>query len=92
MTLTVSVSEFRNNISSYLAKVNAGNPLLIKDDKKKTMLAQVSKVSSFDKDSFKQVLLKSAGVFTAENHPEWTTKKDVINWLEKERLASERHF
>lgn len=92
MTLTVSISEFRNNISLYLAKVNEGNQLFIKDGKKRTTLAQVSKVRIFDKDAYQQALTKAAGVFTAENHPEWATKKKVIAWLRKTRLNNERSF
>lgn len=92
MTLTVSISEFRNNISSYLTKVSEGNQVLIKDGKKNIAIAQISKVHSFDKETFKQALLSSAGVFTAENHPEWATKKKVIAWLRKTRLANERSF
>lgn len=92
MTLTVSVSEFRNNISSYLAKVNDGNQLLIKDNKKKAMLAQVSKVYSFDKDSFEQSLRNAAGIFTAEHHPEWSTKLKVMKWVRRNRLRNQRTF
>ncbi len=92
MTLIVSISEFRNNMSDYLDKVNEGNRLFIKDDKKKITLAQVSKVHSFDKDAYQKALTRAAGVFTAENHPEWATKKKIITWLRKTRLANERSF
>ncbi|MBI4038368.1 hypothetical protein HY384_00250 [Candidatus Daviesbacteria bacterium] len=92
MILTVSVSELRNNLSSYLTKVTEGNQLLIKNGKKKITIAQISKIHSFDKNSFKQTLLKSAGVFTVDNHPEWATKKKVIAWLRKTRLNNQRFF
>ena len=92
MTLTVSVSELRNNLSSYLTKVSEGNQLLIKNGKKKITIAQISKIHSFDKGLFKQALLKSAGVFTSENHPEWANKKKISTWLRKTRLANQRSF
>lgn len=92
MTLIVSISEFRNNISSYLAKVNEGNQLLIKDGKKKVSVAQINKVQSFDKDSYQEALTRAAGIFTAENHPEWATKKKISTWLIKTRLANQRSF
>lgn len=92
MTFTVSISEFRNNISSYLARVKQGDQLLIKDDKKKVTVAQLSKVHAFDKNSYQQVLARAAGIFTAENHPEWATKNKVIAWLRKTRLANQRSF
>ncbi len=92
MTLTVSVSEFRNNLSSYLAKVNEGNQLLIKDGKKDLTIAQITKVQSFDPAAFSEALDKAAGVFTAENHPEWRTKKDVINWVRETRKNFDRNF
>ncbi len=92
MTLTVSISEFRNNISLYLAKVNEGNQLLIKDGKKNLPIAQITKAHYFDKDLYQQALLKAAGVFTAKNHPEWATKAKISGWLVKSRLADQRSF
>ena len=92
MTLTVSISEFRNNLSSYLDKVKEGNQVLIKDNKKKLAVAQITKVQSFDRESFIETMNRVAGVFTAENHPEWATKEKVIRWLRKTRLANQRSF
>lgn len=92
MTLTVSISEFRNNVSNYLDKVKFGTRVLIRDGKKNKTIAQVTSVSSFDPDAYEQAMRKAAGVFTAERHPEWRTKKDVINWLRKSRLSDERKF
>ena len=92
MSITVSVSQLRNNISLYLEKAMQGTQVLVRDDKKDKAIAQITQMKSFDKDSYEKALRKAAGIFTAENHPEWETKSDVIRWLEKSRLADERSF
>lgn len=92
MTLTVSISQFRNNIADYLDKAIEGNRVIIRDEKKNTAIAELTKTKSFDKDAFERSLRKASGVFTAENHPEWRTKTDVINWVRKNRLANQRSF
>ena len=92
MTLTVSVSELRNNLAQYLEKVANGTSLLVRDQKKDQLIAEVVGRKEFNPDSFRKTLRASAGVFTAKNHPEWRTKKDVISWLQATRKASERHF
>lgn len=92
MTLTVSISEFRNKMSEYLNKVSNGNQVLIRDDKKSISIAQINPVHSFDPKSYEKALRKAAGVFTAKNHPEWATKTKVIKWLTKSRLADDRSF
>ena len=92
MTLTVSVSEFRNNISEYLDKVAAGTRVFIRDAKKDKTIAEVASSKSFDPVAFEKALDKTAGVFTAENHPEWRTKKDVNRWLRETRKNFDRKF
>lgn len=92
MTLTVSISEFRNNLSDYLEKVSGGTRLLVRDEKKNKLVAEVIGRQEFDPEAYQQTLDKATGIFTAKRHPEWRTKKDVINWLRKSRLADERHF
>ncbi|MBI2085990.1 type II toxin-antitoxin system prevent-host-death family antitoxin [Candidatus Daviesbacteria bacterium] len=92
MTLTVSISELRNNLAQYLERVTSGTNLLIRDGKKNQLVAELVGKKEFNTDRFEKALQSAAGVFTAKNHPEWTTKKDVIKWLEKTRLASERIF
>lgn len=92
MSITVSVSQLRSNLSDYLEKAKQGTKVLIRDNKKGKMIAQITQVQSFNKESYESALRKAAGVFTAENHPEWRTKKDVVKWLEKSRLADERTF
>lgn len=92
MSITVSVSQLRNNISLYLEKAMQGTQVLIRDDKKDKAIAQLTQTRSFDKEGYEKALRKAAGIFTAENHPEWKTKSDVIKWLEKSRLADDRSF
>ena len=92
MTLTVSVSDLRNNISSYLDKVVKGNRVLIRDEKRDKTIAQIIPTTDFDKDAYEKELTKASGVFTAKNHPEWATKKKVIEWVTKNRLKDERKF
>jgi prevent-host-death family protein len=92
MTLTVSVSELRNNISGYLDKVVKGSRVLIRDEKRNIPIAQITQTSAFDKTMYEKVLRKASGIFTAKNHPEWATKKKVIGWIIKDRLAADRTF
>lgn len=92
MTITVSISQFRQNISSYLAQVQAGNTVVLKDEKKEEEIAQLTGKKKFDLVAFKRTLRKVAGTFTAKNHPEWRTKRDVIRWVEEGRKAADRSF
>lgn len=92
MAVTVSVSELRNNISKYLERAMKGTRVFIRDEKRGVTIAQITKTPVFDKDAYEQSLQKVAGIFTAANHPEWKTKKDITNWLTKNRLANERKF
>lgn len=92
MTITVSISQFRQNISDYLSRVKAGNTIILKDEKKDEVVAEIVGKKKFDLESFKRTLRKTAGTFTAENHPEWKTKKDVIRWVEESRKAADRTF
>lgn len=92
MTLTVSVSELRSNLAQYLDKVANGDNLFVRDEKKDKLVAELIGRKEFDPGRFERALRRSAGVFTAKNHPEWATKQDVIKWLRETRKASERHF
>lgn len=92
MTITVSISDFRSNISDYLAQAKAGHTIILKDEKKDKEVAQLIGKKKFDLKSFKTTLRKVAGTFTAENHPEWRTKNDVIKWVEQSRKAADRTF
>lgn len=92
MTITVSIGQFRQDIASYLLKAQMGHKIELRDEKKGLVVAEVLGKKEFDLDSFKRTLKRTAGTFTAKNHPEWRTKKDVIRWLEKSRAREERTF
>lgn len=92
MNITVSISEFRQNIADYIAKAQAGDTIILKDEKRDEEVAEVTGAHKWDPVAFRKALHKAAGVFTAKNHPEWRTKKDVIRWVEKSRGAAERKF
>ncbi|MEK7617410.1 MAG: hypothetical protein AAB414_05150 [Patescibacteria group bacterium] len=79
-------------MSKYLDKVSQGNQVLIRDDKRDMSVAQINPVQTFDPVAFQKALDKAAGVFSAENHPEWRTKKDVIKWLRETRKNFDRKF
>ncbi len=92
MTITVSISDFRQNISDYLAKARAGDTIVLKDEKKNEEVAELIGKKKWDAVAFRKALHEAAGVFTAKNHPEWRTKRDVIRWVEKSRKAADRTF
>jgi len=92
MIKTVSISDFRDNLSDYLAQIKKGDEVIIKDYKKDEIIAQISNRKQFDMSSFKQVLGEVAGTFTAQKHPEWKTRKDISSWVRKTRKAAQRTF
>ena len=54
MTLTVSVSELRNNISNYLEKVMKGTRVVVCDEKRGINIAEIIHTSTFDKDTYEK--------------------------------------
>jgi antitoxin (DNA-binding transcriptional repressor) of toxin-antitoxin stability system len=92
MTVTVSISDLRNNISDYLEKVMKGTRVFVRDEKRGITVAELVQTAVFDKVSYEKTLRKAAGIFSTDNHPEWKTKNDVVNWVTKNRLADERTF
>lgn len=92
MTITVSVSQFRQNISDYLMQAQAGHTIILRDNKKRRDIAQVVGKKKFDPKRFWTTLKRVSGTFTAKNHPEWRTKRDVIRWVQESRKAAERSF
>ena len=92
MDITVSISEFRQNISEYIAKARQGHTIILKDNKKGEEVAELTGSWKWDPEGFRKALHKAAGSISAKNHPEWRTKKDVIRWVEKSRAAAERKF
>jgi len=92
MITTVSISDFRRNLSKYLTKAKDGKDIVLKDEKKGEIIAKITIDKQFDRTSFMQTLHKTAGIFTAEKHPEWKTKKDVMSWVRKSRQEADRIF
>lgn len=92
MTITVSISEFRQNISSYLAKLRTGDTIVLKDEKKGEEVAEIVEKKKWDPVAFRKALREAAGVITAKNHPEWRTKKQVIRWVEESRGGWKKRF
>lgn len=92
MTITVSISDFRQHISNYLAQVQAGDKIVLRDEKKDEDVAELIGKKKFDSKRFWKVLKKNSGIFSAKNHPEWRTKRQVIAWVEKGRRDAERTF
>ena len=92
MTLTVSISDLKNNISDYLEKVMKGTRVFVRGEKRGITVAELIQIVTFDKVSYEKTLRKVAGIFSSENHPEWKTKNDVVNWVSKNRVADERTF
>ena len=92
MTITVSISQFRQNISKYIEQAQAGHIIVLRDKKKDETVAELTGKKKFDPIAFGKALKAAAGTFTAKNHPEWRTKKDVIRWVAKERKAADRTF
>jgi antitoxin (DNA-binding transcriptional repressor) of toxin-antitoxin stability system len=92
MNVVVSISQFRQNIASYIEKAKKGDTVILKDEKKDQQVVQLVGKKKFDPDAFGKALKAASGVFSAKNHPEWRTKNDVINWVSQTRKASERNF
>ncbi len=92
MNVVVSISQFRQNIASYIEKAKKGDTVILKDEKRGRQVIQIVGKKKFDPDAFEKALGAAAGVFSAKNHPEWRTKNDVIKWVHQTRKASERNF
>lgn len=92
MTLTVSVSELRNNFSNYLEKVMKGTRVLVRDEKRDITIAEIIHTVTFDKETYEKALRKAAGTFSSDNHPEWVDQKNIVDWITKSRLSDQRSF
>lgn len=92
MTLIVSVSQFRQHIASYLAKAEAGNLVIVKDEKRDQQIAQLSGKRGFNPDSFDKALKAASGILTVKHHPEWKKEEDIIKWVKQGRLSADRTF
>jgi len=92
MTIIISISQFRQNVSDYLQKVQQGHRVTLRDAKRDEIVASIVPEKRFDPEAYKAMLDRVAGTFSAKNHPEWRTKRQVIRWVEKSRAAAERTF
>ncbi|MBI3576486.1 hypothetical protein HY086_00380 [Candidatus Gottesmanbacteria bacterium] len=92
MTITVSISQFRQNVSDYLDKVRDGYRVILRDAKKDEIVASIVPEKRFDPEAYKAMLDRVAGSISAKDHPEWATPAKISKWLRKIRKANERHF
>lgn len=95
MTWTVSIGDFRSNLSDYLLKVQLGHTVVLKDEKREKMVARLVPEKKFDQKKYHQDYVKMLGSLkgiSAKNHPEWATRESVEKWLRESRLADERTF
>ncbi len=92
MIINVSISQFRQNLADYIAKVVAGHTVILENGKKDQQIIQLVGKKKFNPYTFGNALKEASGIFTAENHPEWQSKEDVIKWVEKGRLSADRNF
>lgn len=92
MIINVSISQFRQNLAEFIAKVAAGHIVILENGKKDRQIIQLVGKKKFNPDTFENALKEASGIFTAETHPEWQTEEDVIKWVEEGRLSTDRNF
>ena len=91
MTHTVSISEFRNNLTSYIGIVSRGDTVIIKDSKKGEEMVTVTKTQKWDPIAHEAVLTRMLeNPITAKVHPEWATRAKVEKWLRNTRSSWNR--
>ena len=88
--ISVSVSKLRGDISKYFDFVSKGNTVTVKNEKRGKDIAQITRLNTFDTDTYDIVLKRFAGSVSAKDHPEWATKQKVIKWVNDSRKNSER--
>lgn len=95
MTVTVSISDFRDDISGYLERIKRGDFVVIRDEKKGVNVAEVTAVKKFDQKKYAadyKKMLRSLKGIRAKDHPEWATQAKVEKWLRQTRMNAERSF
>ncbi|KKU02567.1 MAG: hypothetical protein UX99_C0002G0034 [Candidatus Amesbacteria bacterium GW2011_GWB1_47_26] len=94
MIHTVSISDFRQDLSYYIGLASRGDTIIIKDSKKGQETARLVAGRRWDPVAYSKMLKELAHrpVFSAENHPEWATLKDVQKWLRETRKNADRDF
>ena len=92
MTISVSVSKLRGDISKYFDLVSKGNTVLVKNEKRGKDVALITRRNTFNSEDYDMSLKRFAGSISAKDHPEWATKQKIIKWVNDSRKASERSF
>jgi|SRR3989344_5374291 len=93
MTVTVSFTDFRDNLSDYARQAKQGTTVIVKDNKRGEELIRVTGGQNWNPKAYKAMLKRMlANPISAKDHPEWATPKSVEDWLRKSRLADERKF
>lgn len=92
MTITVSISQFRQHMSEYLNRVKAGYTVVLRDEKQEEEIADVNPRKKWDPKAYRAMLERVAGSISVKDHPEWATPAKISRWLRKTRLQNERHF
>lgn len=92
MTVTVSISQLREDLSAYISRVQSGESIVVKDEKKGIEVAEITSRKQFDPEAYKAMLDRVAGSISAKDHPEWATPAKISRWLRRTRKQSERHF
>lgn len=92
MTMTVSISDFRDDISGYLDRVKRGDTVVIKDEKKDEEIAEIKAKKKFDPIAYRRMLKRVSGTFTARDHPEWASLPKIVSWVNTSRKQAERSF
>lgn len=93
MTVTVSFTDFRDNLSDYARQARQGMTVIVKDNKRDEELIRVTGGRNWNPQAYKAMLKRMlANPISAKDHPEWATRRSVEAWLRKSRIADERKF
>lgn len=84
MIINVSVNQFRQNVTDYLAKIGKGYIVILEDDKKNRQIIQLTGKKKFNPKTFGDALQAAGGIFKVKKHPEWKTKESIIKWGQRQ--------
>ena len=83
-------AEISPEMDRALAGVQMRFFVTVKNEKRGKDIAQITRLNTFDTDTYDIVLKRFAGSVSAKDHPEWATKQKVIKWVNDSRKNSER--
>ncbi len=89
MAITISISDLRSNIATYLEKASRGANVIVRDTKKGINIAQITGTATFNKIEYEKELRRAAGIL-GNNHTEWTNKTAITKWLTEIRKQNDR--